>query len=251
MAAKQVAEPQIVKALRKLGTADRLPSVPAVARELGVETSQLRDLYKAEVVAFPSLKLKPTPTEAKRARESGLRFERIAVRMGVSESKVRELLEKAGVDPKAYVGRGRRWDSSAPRNAKAQPLSMRLGEAASLLVGDESRRSRRSRSAVVEELAEEAAKARLFPGIAFRGTPRRAWVIGSGLDVWEIVDLLRSYGDDEKRLREDHPLVNERHVRLARAYAERFPQEVDAFLEAGRRPLEDLLSLYPFLQAER
>ena len=134
---------------------------------------------------------------------------------------------------------------------KTQPFSIRLGEAANLLVGDETRRSGRSRSAVVEELAEEAAKARLFPGIAFRGTPRRAWVIGSGLDVWEIVDLLNSYGDDEKRLRKNHPLVNERHIRLARAYAGRFPEEVDSFLAAGRRPLEDLLSLYPFLQADR
>ena len=137
------------------------------------------------------------------------------------------------------------------RSGKTQPFSIRLGEAASLLVGDETRRSGRSRSAVVEELAEEAAKMRLFPGIAFRGTPRRAWAIGSGLDVWEIIDMLRSYGDDATRLRESHPLVNERHVRLARAYAERFPQEVDAFLEARRRPLEDLLALYPFLQADR
>jgi hypothetical protein len=134
---------------------------------------------------------------------------------------------------------------------KTQPFSIRLGEAASLLVGDETRRSRRSRSAVVEELAEEAAKTRLFPGIAFRGTPRRAWVIGSGLDVWEIVDLLSAYPDDEKRLRKNHPLVNERHIRLARAYADRFPQEIDSFREAGRRPLEELLSLYPFLQTER
>ena len=53
---------------------------------------------------------------------------------------------------------------------------------ADLLVHDEVRRSGRSRSAVVEELAEEAAKTRLFPGVAFSGTPRRAWVIGTGLD---------------------------------------------------------------------
>ncbi len=137
---------------------------------------------------------------------------------------------------------------SRRRPAKTQPFSIRLGAEADLLVRDEGRRSGRSRSVIVEELAEEAAKTRLFPGIAFRGTPRRAWVIGSGLDVWEVIDLLRSYGDDEGVLRESHPLVTERQVRLARAYAQRFTKEIEEILEEQRRPLEELLDLYPFLQ---
>jgi hypothetical protein len=119
---------------------------------------------------------------------------------------------------------------------KSQPFSIRLGEQADLLVRDEVRRSGRSRSVVVEELAEEAAKTRLLPGIAFRGTPRRAWVIGTGLDVWEILELLRSYEDDERKLR------------LARTYAERFPDEIAAFTEDAIRPLDELRRLYPFLQ---
>lgn len=101
---------------------------------------------------------------------------------------------------------------------------------------------------VVEELAEEAAKTRLFPGIAFRGTPRRAWVIGTGLDAWEILELLRSYAGDDERLRAAHPLVGERHVRLARAYGDRFPEEIAAFVEDSRRPLDELRQLYPFVQ---
>ncbi|MGH3090798.1 MAG: hypothetical protein ACRDOG_00485 [Gaiellaceae bacterium] len=87
-----------------------------------------------------------------------------------------------------------------------------------------------------------------FPGIGYRGRPRRAWVIGSGLDVWEIVDLLRSYKGNTEKLRESHPLVSDRHLRLARTYAERFPEEVDAFLEANDRPLDELRALYPFLK---
>jgi len=89
---------------------------------------------------------------------------------------------------------------------------------------------------------------RLFPGIGYRGTPRRAWVIGSGLDVWELVDLLRSYEGDAEKLRGNHPLVSDRHHRLARAYAERFPEEIETLLEANRRPLEELRALYPFLE---
>jgi hypothetical protein len=132
---------------------------------------------------------------------------------------------------------------------KSQPFSIRLGEDADLLVRDEVRRSGRSRSVVVQELAEEAAKTRLFPGIAFRGAPRRAWVIGTGLDVWEVLELVRSHAGDEQQLHTAHPLVAERHVRLARAYAERFPNEIAAFAQDARRPLDELLRLYPFLQA--
>jgi uncharacterized protein (DUF433 family) len=124
-----------------------------------------------------------------------------------------------------------------------------LGERANLLVSEEARRSGRSRSVVVEELAEEAAKARLHPGVAFRGRPRRAWVIGSGLDVWEIVELLSSYEDDVVTLTDDHPLLSERHVRTALAYATQFADEIATLLEENRRSLPELASLYPFLQS--
>lgn len=136
------------------------------------------------------------------------------------------------------------------RLSRSQPFSIRLGEVAALLVADEARHSGRSRNAIVEELAEEAAKTRLYPGLAFRGTPRRAWVIGTGQDVWELVELLRSHGDDETALRANHPLVGERHLRLARAYATRFPAEIERFAALVQRPIDETLALYPFLQRQ-
>jgi hypothetical protein len=132
------------------------------------------------------------------------------------------------------------------KGRRSQPFSVRLGPAAELLVSDEARRLGRSRSAVVEELAEEAAKIRLFPGIGFRGRPRRAWAQGSGLDVWELVELMCVYSD-ERDLREHHPLVTERHLRLAKAYADRFPDEVSSFRDANHRSLSELRALYPDL----
>jgi hypothetical protein len=36
-------------------------------------------------------------------------------------------------------------------------------------------------------------------------------------------------------------------VRLARAYGERFPDEITGFLEDRRHPLDELRRLYPFL----
>jgi uncharacterized protein (DUF433 family) len=131
---------------------------------------------------------------------------------------------------------------------RSEPFSIRLGEAAHLLVGEEARRTGRSRNAVVEELAEESAKMRLFPGIAFRGQPRRAWVIGTGLDVWEIVELLRAHDGAEVRVRKNHPQLRERQLRLAQAYAERFPGEITQLADESNRPLDDLLALYPFLE---
>jgi uncharacterized protein (DUF433 family) len=135
------------------------------------------------------------------------------------------------------------------RQPKTQPFSIRLGQRANLLVSEEARRSGRSRSVVVEELAEEAAKARLHPGIAFRGRPRRAWVIGSGLDVWEIVELVDAYKNDVAALTADHPLVSKRHVRTALAYGTQFGDEIAQLLDENRRPLAELRDLYPFLQS--
>jgi len=42
---------------------------------------------------------------------------------------------------------------------------------------------------------------RLFPGVAFRGADweRRAWVMGTALDVWQIVDAYRDFGSMERR----------------------------------------------------
>jgi uncharacterized protein (DUF433 family) len=136
----------------------------------------------------------------------------------------------------------------AAHSAKTLPFSIRLGSQARALVSEEMKRSGHSRSAVVEELTEEAAKMRLHPGVAFRGRPRRAWVIGSGLDVWEIVEMLRSYHDDEAALLENHPSLSARHLRTAQAYAERFPGEVQTMLADSHRPLAELRELYPFLQ---
>ena len=132
---------------------------------------------------------------------------------------------------------------------KSQPFSIRLSRATDLLVSEEMNRTGRSRSAVVEDLAEEAAKMRIFPGIGFRGPePRRAWVMGTGLDVWEIVEMYQECEGDVQLLVEDYESLSERAIKLALVYAERCPDEIEERLAANRRPLSELLELYPFLQ---
>lgn len=130
---------------------------------------------------------------------------------------------------------------------KAEPFSVRLSLPTDRYVEAEARRTRRSKGAIVEALTEEAARGRRFAGVAFRGDDpsREAWVIGSGLDVWEIVEMLQDYGSVERLVSETE--LNERQVELACAYYESYPEEIDEAIAENRRPLAELRELYPFI----
>jgi hypothetical protein len=130
---------------------------------------------------------------------------------------------------------------------KSAPFSMRLSKRVEALVDQEARRTGRSRGAIVEALAEEALRMRLFPGIAFRGSDweRRAWVIGTALDVWQIVDAHRAFGSVERMAGEG--AAGERQIRLALDYHERFPEEIDAAIAENRRSLTELREEFPFI----
>ena len=87
---------------------------------------------------------------------------------------------------------------------------------------------------------------RRFPGIAFRGedAAREAWVIGTGLDVWEIAEMLEDYGSVESLVEEAG--LDARAVELARAYYTSYREEIDQAIAENRRPLAELRELYPF-----
>jgi hypothetical protein len=122
---------------------------------------------------------------------------------------------------------------------------MRLSQRMETLVEQESTRTGRSKGAIVEALADEALRMRSFPGIAFRGLDweRRAWVIGTALDVWQIVDAYRAIGSVERAV--EGGAVSERQIRLALAYHERFPEEINAAIAENRRALESLQEEFP------
>jgi hypothetical protein len=131
--------------------------------------------------------------------------------------------------------------------AKSAPFSMRLSRRVEALVDQEAKRTGRSRGVIVEALAEEALRVRLFPGVAFRGTDweRRAWVIGTALDVWQIADAYRDVGSVEGMVAGG--AATERQVRLALDYYERFPEEIDAAIAENRRTLAELREEFPFI----
>jgi uncharacterized protein (DUF433 family) len=128
---------------------------------------------------------------------------------------------------------------------KSEPFSIRLSKTTDELVTREAERTRRSKSAVVEALTEEALRTRRFPGIAFRGADwnRRPWLIGTALDVWEVVRAARAYAS-ARQMAADTDLT-EQQVRLALAYYEEHPEEIDDAIRESERPLEELRREYP------
>lgn len=133
------------------------------------------------------------------------------------------------------------------RASKSKPFSIRLSQTTNRFVEAEARRTKRSKGAIVEALTEEAARMRRFPGIGFRGEEpfREAWVIGTGLDVWELVEMLQDYGSVE-RLLEGHKQVSRRSVELAQAYYASYRDEIAEKIADNRRRLSELRELYPF-----
>jgi hypothetical protein len=124
---------------------------------------------------------------------------------------------------------------------------MRLSKRMETLVDREAQRTGRSRGAIVEALAEEALRMRLFPGIGFKGRDwdRRAWVMGTALDVWQIVDAYRDIGSVEQMA--EGGSADERQIRLALDYYKMFPEEIDAAIADNRRPIEQLEEEFPFI----
>jgi len=131
--------------------------------------------------------------------------------------------------------------------AKSKPFSIRLSQTTHRFVEAEARRTKRSKGAIVEAFTEEAARMRRFPGIGFRGEEpyREAWLVGTGLDVWEVIEMLQDYGSVD-RLLEDHEHLSRRPVELAHAYYASYSEEVDEKIGDNRRPISELRELYPF-----
>ena len=123
---------------------------------------------------------------------------------------------------------------------KSAPFSMRISKSMEELVEREAERTGRSKGAVVEALADEALRMRLFPGVAFRGTDwdRRAWVIGSAFDVWQIVEAYQRHrlGGAYRRGRLRRRASDQARPRLLQAV----PRGTDAAIAENRRPLDQL-----------
>jgi hypothetical protein len=133
--------------------------------------------------------------------------------------------------------------------AKAQPFSFRPSKRLDERLNSLAARTGLSKTAILENLADEAERTRRYPGIAFRGPDlaRRAWLLGTSLDVWQVIGELRNFGDDAGRMASETE-VPLRQIELAKAYYREFREEIDRNLALNDRSLDELAREYPFIQ---
>ena len=84
-------------------------------------------------------------------------------------------------------------------------------------------------SALLNRLITESLRMFQCPGIIFTNSPagqRRATVAGTGLDVWEVIGIYKSYGKNYKKILKDYP-ITEFQLNVALNYYEYYKNEID------------------------
>jgi uncharacterized protein (DUF433 family) len=132
---------------------------------------------------------------------------------------------------------------------KAARVSVRLpswiqGELKRLAAGE-----RRSLSAVVRDLLDEALRMRRCPGIVFLDGPtgRRPVLAGTGLEVWEVVKAYKDGGEDFEKLKETFDWLSPRQLRDALHYFRLYPKEIEEEIRRQEELKSRAPELYPHL----
>jgi uncharacterized protein (DUF433 family) len=115
-----------------------------------------------------------------------------------------------------------------------KPIGLRLPEDVRSEIEREQKMRGTTFSAAAISLLREAIRMRRVPGIHFvEGVAgsRRAAVVGTGLEVWEIVRTYKEVGEDYGELRRSYPWLSEPQLRAALSYHELYPDEIEARLK--------------------
>ena len=132
---------------------------------------------------------------------------------------------------------------------KGRPFTVRLRPEVERRLEEEAERVRWPKTVMLEALADEGLRMRRFPGIGFVGpeNDRRAYLSGTGLEVWEVVELYGDYGEEGRTLMlEAHP-VTERQLEVALAYHREYPEEIGWHVRENDRSPEEWYRMYPGL----
>jgi uncharacterized protein (DUF433 family) len=131
-----------------------------------------------------------------------------------------------------------------------QPVTIRLSAEVREAIKEITRRTSRDFSSVAHEMLEEAIKMRRIPGIYFMDTPtgRHAHIGGTGLEVWQIVRPYKE-GNNEDAIRYAFHWLTEHQIRMALAYAEAYPEEIDARIRLEEEwTIEEIYARYPYMK---
>lgn len=131
------------------------------------------------------------------------------------------------------------------------PKTVRMPEDILRPIEEESRRTGRDFSALVNERLLESNKMRRIPGVLFVDSPsggRVARVAGTGIEVFEVVQAYRSVERSCPRLREAYHWLFDTQLRAALAYAEAYPEEIEERIRRNEEcTAEAVWQRYPFL----
>jgi hypothetical protein len=135
---------------------------------------------------------------------------------------------------------------------KTKPISFRPSKGLDSRLEAMRRRTGIPKSRLAEQLIDEGERMRRYPGISFHGPDhdRAAWVIGTHLDIWEVILGWQDFGEDTRRV-QDYFQISSHQLNLALAYYREFKDEIDNALALQRRPLSELEKEYPFAQVVR
>lgn len=132
--------------------------------------------------------------------------------------------------------------------ARSHPFSVRLTPGLDARITAMARRTRRSKAAVLQSLADEGERMRRHPGIWFMGPEdtRQACLAGRRWKVFLLIDALRAYENDISRYIEEFgPGITDAQCRAALAYYREFKDEIDAEIAWNDRPIEELVREFP------
>jgi len=127
----------------------------------------------------------------------------------------------------------------------SQPLSVRLNEATISRLGARARRVHMPPRTLAQRYVEEGLRMDEHPLIRFADGPagRRARLVGTGKDVWEVIAVVRDNGGDAAEAASylEIPLGL---VQAAIAYYSAYTAEIDQQLEANEQETAEAHAAY-------
>jgi uncharacterized protein (DUF433 family) len=133
----------------------------------------------------------------------------------------------------------------------AQPVSIRIPEEVREEIEEIARCKSRTFTSVVNEMLTEAVKMRRIPGIDFVDglTGRRARIVGTGLEVWEVISGYRAEDENWEHLKEAFLWLSDFQLRAALAYAEAYPDEINERIRRNEELSPEVIwAKYPYMK---
>ena len=136
-------------------------------------------------------------------------------------------------------------ERSRPAHAVRELRSFRLPADTAARLDLSAAESGMTRTALAERLLDEGLRRLRHPRIDFVDGPagRRAFVLGTGLDVWEIVATIRA-NDGSVEATADYLQVSPSIVEAAARYHSEFAEEIDRWIETNEAIAEREEQLY-------